>query len=101
MASTLQGPDNKLLFPLTVHACHSPLTLFLPHAVCSSRSFWFSAATLAETSGGASAYLWNLCRWVPRPCVIECRVVEYLYSSASGTIARTSVSRPSVSVPRI
>ena len=64
-------------------------------------SFWFSAATLAATSGGASAYPWNFSRWVPRPWVIECRVVEYLYSSASGTIARTLVSRPSCSVPRI
>jgi hypothetical protein len=30
-------------------------------------SFWFSAATFAATSGGASEYPWNRCRWVPRP----------------------------------
>ena len=47
-------------------------------AAACSRSFSFSAATLAATSGGASAYPRNRCRWVPRPWVIEWSVVEYL-----------------------
>src|SRR6266705_968683 len=67
---------------------------------CSSSRFRASTTRWAA-SGGTSWYTWNFHRYVPRPWVSECSTVAYLSSSASGTSARTLVSRPSFSVPRM
>src|SRR5439155_2634715 len=72
-----------------------------PHAFASSSSFFRTSATFCAASGGTSWYTWNFERYVPRPCVIECNVVAYRSSSASGTSALTLTRRPSGSVPRI
>ena len=65
-------------FAITVTAASPPARRPSRLQDATACSFWFSAATFAATSGGASAYPWNFSRWVPRPWVMEWSVVEYL-----------------------